>query len=168
MSDVEKGLLVEDPLTLIQKEEASLENEKQSKDREEYFTHWSSDQGAHQVYVEIDIDQLERIDTANQTFRSAFTVTQSWLWSKEDKESYQLSSKAEEDKENDSSSITNHSKPENPFSWQPNPLKFPNAIKETLEVIEDKPFLRKFNLLMMIDDSHFNIRKENTCLWRFW
>ena len=94
---------------------------------------------------------MERIDTARQTFRSAFTVTQNWIWSKEDKESYQLSSKAQDDIENDSSSSTNHSKTKRHFSWQPSPLNFPNAIKETLEVIEGKPFLRKFNLLMMVE-----------------
>ena len=145
MSDVEKGFLVEDPLTLIQKEEASLVNEKQSKHREEHFNHWSPDQGAHQVYVEIDIEQLERIDTANQTFRSAFTVTQSWLWSKEDKDSYQLSSLEHEKMD------ANYSSQEFEFSWQPSALKFQNAIKESLEVIEDKPYLKKYNQLMVVE-----------------
>ena len=44
-----------------------------------------------------------------------------------------------------------YSKQELGFSWQPSALKFPNAIKETLEVIKDKPYLKKYNKLMLVE-----------------
>ena len=53
---------------------------------EEVNEYWSPADGPRQVWVNIDIDQLDRIDTANQTFRSEFTITQSWAWSEKDKE----------------------------------------------------------------------------------
>ena len=38
---------------------------------------WYPTDGPHQVWVNIDIDQLDRIDTVSQSFGSEFTVTQS-------------------------------------------------------------------------------------------
>ena len=48
--------------------------------------YWQPDEGPHQVWVNISIHKLDRIDTVNQTFGTDFTVVQSWIWSKMDEQ----------------------------------------------------------------------------------
>ena len=109
------------------------------------YCHWTPPQGPHQVFVDVDIEQLDRIDTVNQTFTSSFTVTQSWLWSEEDEEHFNSietdSNKLQKDVDDTE---------QNKFSWQPNPLTFPNAEMQSLE-IHSQLGLRKYNQLMMVE-----------------
>ena len=58
--------------------------------------YWTPTDGPRQVWVNIEVHQLDKIDTVNQLFGSEFTVTQSWLWSKDDVKRNQDVVKSEE------------------------------------------------------------------------
>ena len=116
--------------------------------------HWTPDQGPHQVFVDIDIEKFDNINTVNQTFTAAFTVNQCWLWSAEDKEFYksfiegnQSSVKGNESHVDSTSNLK--------VSWQPKSLILRNAVKENLHVIEGKLRLKMFNRLVMIEKRTF-------------
>ena len=110
--------------------------------------HWSPTDGPRQVWVNIEIESLDRIDTVNQSFGSEFTVIQSWLWSSEDKKRNDIfvlaGGKGEEDNENVRNSIMGAKS-----SWQPKKLKFLNACKGDLTIDEDDLVLKKYNQLVL-------------------
>ena len=114
------------------------------------YLHWTPNQGPHQVFVDVDIEQLDKINTVNQTFRSSFTVTQSWLWSKEDEEHFNSN-----DTENIKLRNSFYPAEQKNISWQPNPLRFPNAETDSLEIREAKLVLRKYNQMMMVEKKTY-------------
>ena len=99
--------------------------------------YWTPADGPRQVWVNIDIEQLDRIDTAKQTFGSEFTVTQSWLWSKKDKERNKSFVRIGFEEENDSEHYIQTSTNAN-VAWEPKKLKFPNAVKGDLSIEDDE------------------------------
>ena len=110
---------------------------------------WHPTDGPHQVWVNIDIEQLDRIDTVSQSFGSEFTITQSWLWSEDDETRNKLIA---------STNIQNTDESETPSipadcdvisTWEPKKLKFPNAVKKDLNIEEDELVLKKYNELVL-------------------
>ena len=76
MMDALKPLLSDKNTTCIQ-----VEDIQQNTDRtvETKWYHRSYNNGPIQVWVEIIIEQLDKIDTVNQSFEADFTIKQSWL-----------------------------------------------------------------------------------------
>ena len=110
---------------------------------------WYPTDGPHQVWVNIDIEQLDRIDTVSQSFGSEFTVTQSWLWSEDDERRNKTfaSSKTQDGDEPETPSIP--STCDVISSWEPKKLKFPNAVKGDLNIEEDELVLKRYNELVL-------------------
>ena len=112
------------------------------------YENWSPTDGPRQVWVNIEIENLDRIDTVNQSFGSEFTVTQSWLWSREDKKRNKSlvlpCGKEEEDNDGFINSIIGVK-----TSWEPKKLKFLNAVKGDLGIEEDELVLKKYNQLVL-------------------
>jgi hypothetical protein len=98
--------------------------------------------------VNIDIEQLDRIDTVNQSFGSEFTVTQSWLWSRKDRARNKSFVRVGWEEEGDNEAYIK-STTDVTASWEPKKLKFPNAVKGDLNIEDDELVLKKYNQLVL-------------------
>ena len=99
-------------------------------------SHYTNDHGPHQIFVNVEINQLEKIDTVQQTFRAEFTVTQCWQWSREDEENC------------NKGPIPTFK--DNYKTWRPDPLTYPNALEKP-DISLGEPYLRKYNQVWMVE-----------------
>ena len=119
--------------------------------------YWDRDQGPHQVFVHIDVERFDKIDTPNQTFGATFTVTQTWLWSEEDERKFKhLHQSSYNTNVKSTKNVTEEVAEEtkarsSDLSWSPKGLKFPNAEKDTIQIIEDDVILKNYNQIIMIE-----------------
>ena len=108
---------------------------------------WSPTDGPRQVWVNINIGQLDRIDTINQTFGAKFTVIQSWLWSEDDEKQHKGRIHEEVGETINRKLNANRISDVKP-SWEPKSLNFDNAVtfdnKEKCEAV-----LRRYNQLVL-------------------
>ena len=112
--------------------------------------YWTPTDGPRQVWVNIEVQQLDKIDTVNQVFGSEFTVTQSWLWSKDDVKRNQDVVKSEDkDEQSESATMFTNLIKDVKATWEPKKLKFPNAVKLNLNIEEDELVLTRYNNLVL-------------------